>query len=253
MNKCRFDYHLKDVFVGAEMGALFTAINTAMGESAIFPADDADVLDLEYLGNHSGGKIISPLVYRLLEVGSNETLTSGNITTLAKIIANRYGRQWVKLAAVFEAEYNPIENYSMIENMTDDTKETVYGHKNTRQNNLSHTKTGTETLENGLEVVTDRDVYGYDSGTATPSEKETATNSGDDVTRYNTTDADTGTQSDTESGTDTETRNYELTRSGNIGVTTSQQMLQSEIDLWQYDFLKIVYANIDDVLTIAVY
>ena len=253
MNKDRFSYRLSDVFTGITGGALFTAINTAMGESAIFPADDTDILDLEYLGNHSGGKIISPLVYRLLQVGENETLTAGNVTTLAKIIANRYGRQWVKLAAVFEAEYNPIENYSMTETMTDDVKETVYGHVNTRENDLTHEKSGTETLENGLQVVTDSDVYGYDSGTATPSEKETATNSGDDVTRYDTTDTDSGTQTDTESGTDTETRNYELTRSGNIGVTTSQQMLQSEIDLWQYDFYKIVYANIDEVLTIAVY
>jgi hypothetical protein len=235
------------------MGTLFTAINTAMGESAIFPADDTDILDLEYLGNHSGGKIISPLVYRLLQAGENETLTNANVTTLAKVIANRYGRQWVKLNAVFSAEYNPVENYSMLENMTDDTKETVYGHTNTRTDNLSHTKTGTETLENGLTVETTTDVYGYDSGTATPSEKETAENSGDDVTRYNTTDADTGTQTDRESGTDTETRNYELTRAGNIGVTSSQQLLQSEIDLWQYDFMKIVYANIDEVLTISVY
>lgn len=253
MNKNRFGYRLADVFTGITGGALFTAINTAMGESAIFPADDTDILDLEYLGNHSGGKIISPLVYRLLQVGESETLTEANVTTLAKVIVNRYGRQWVKLNAVFSAEYNPVENYSMLETMTDDVKETVYGHVNTRENDLTHAKTGTETLENGLQVVTDSDVYGYDSGTATPSEKETATNSGDDVTRYDTSDTDSGTQTDTESGTDTETRNYELTRAGNIGVTTSQQMLQSEIDLWQYDFMQIVYSNIDNVLSLDIY
>lgn len=253
MNKSRFNYKIMDVFNAASLGDLFGAINTAMGDSAIWSDDDKELLDTEYIYGHSGSKIISPLIYRLLEIGESETLTSGNITTLAKVIVNRFGKQWVKLYAVFSAEYNPIENYSMVENMTDDVTEKDYGHTNTRTNNLSHTKTGTETVEAGTETTTDTSIYGFDNSTASPSNKEVISNDGDDVTRYNTTDADTGTQTDVESGTDTETRNYELTRAGNIGVTTSQQMLESEIKLWQYDFMKIVYANIDEILTIDVY
>ena len=46
-------------------------------------------------------------------------------------------------------------------------------------------------------------------------------------------------------------KNYrELTRSGNIGVTTSQQMIQSEIDLRRdlYNFYNIIYDDIDSIL-----
>lgn len=46
-------------------------------------------------------------------------------------------------------------------------------------------------------------------------------------------------------------KNYrELTRSGNIGVTTSQQMIQSEIDLRQdlYNFYNIIYDDVDSIL-----
>lgn len=46
-------------------------------------------------------------------------------------------------------------------------------------------------------------------------------------------------------------KNYrELTRSGNIGVTTSQQMIQSEIELRQdlYNFYNIIYDDVDSIL-----
>lgn len=45
----------------------------------------------------------------------------------------------------------------------------------------------------------------------------------------------------------------ELERSGNIGVTTSQQMLESEIALWQWTFVEQVFKDVDAVLTIPVY
>lgn len=46
-------------------------------------------------------------------------------------------------------------------------------------------------------------------------------------------------------------KNYrELTRSGNIGVTTSQQMIQSEIELRQdlNNFYNIIYDDVDSIL-----
>lgn len=60
---------------------------------------------------------------------------------------------------------------------------------------------------------------------------------------------------DVKDGTHTE-NGYEdrtLTRHGNIGVTTSQQMLNSEIELWQWDFFSGVFKDIDKILTIQTY
>lgn len=45
----------------------------------------------------------------------------------------------------------------------------------------------------------------------------------------------------------------ELERRGNIGVTTSQQMLQSELDLRQYNFLLGVFQDITDFLGLPIY
>ena len=96
-----------------------------------------------------------------------------------------------------------------------------------------------------------------------------------DATTYNTTDAETRNMSDattfnttdleTRNMTDTETRNTTdttnggsdeartLTRSGNIGVTTNQQMLQSEIELRKWNFFLSVFNDIDSMLTLSIY
>lgn len=253
MTKNRFDYHLNNVIPEWLTAGIFSALETAMGESLPWSPDISESLDLDYHGNHSGEKIISPLLFNLIKNNDDEELTDIQIAAVASLISARFGPQWTRLYAVLSSEYDPIQNYSMTEIMEDDTKETTYGHTDTRTDNLSESKTGTETLEAGTETTTETDIYGFDSSEPSPSNKETVSNDGDDVTRFNTTVANTGTQGHVEGGKDTEVRNYELTRSGNIGVTTSQQMLQSEIDLWQYDFFKIVYADIDKVLCLDCY
>ena len=45
----------------------------------------------------------------------------------------------------------------------------------------------------------------------------------------------------------------ELTRSGNIGVTTSQMMLQSEIELRKWLYYQNVFNDIDNILTLSIY
>lgn len=45
----------------------------------------------------------------------------------------------------------------------------------------------------------------------------------------------------------------ELTRSGNIGVTTSQQMLESEIQLRKYNFYEELFKDVNSVVTLSIY
>lgn len=45
----------------------------------------------------------------------------------------------------------------------------------------------------------------------------------------------------------------QLTRSGNIGITTSQQMLQAELDLREYNFFDKILRDIDSVVCLGVY
>lgn len=51
-----------------------------------------------------------------------------------------------------------------------------------------------------------------------------------------------------------DTGTHTLSRYGNIGVTTSEQMATSQIELWQvFDFFQIVFKDIDSILLLDIY
>lgn len=86
------------------------------------------------------------------------------------------------------------------------------------------------------------------------------------TTQNNNTNTETFNDTITKNGSNTEnsslndngssngTNTRTLTRSGNIGVTTTQQMIQQqrELLLWDY-FYKIVFPDIDKILTLTIY
>lgn len=202
-------------------GGIFTVLNT------VSPLPFTDVLpltlDIEYYGNVSGEKIVSPLLDNIV---TGNTISSEELALIADIIIATCYQRWTKLFATFSLEYNPIENYSMVEEMTDDETVHEYGKVNTR------TDTGSDTQEGSI--------YGFNSTNPSNADKQVMT--------LGETHTDTG------SGSDTDTRNYTLTRAGNIGVTTSQQMIESERNLWLWDFFhKVVFPDVDRILTISIY
>ena len=143
------------------------------------------------------------------------------------------------------------------------------------------TKNGTEITNTTRNDSTNTGVYGFNSAVAVPdSTSETESKVENGTVQNSQTEAKTGgdgenritsdstTTSNTESGSvtygkkDTETRNLansesttrNWNRHGNIGVTTSQQMIQSEIDLWMWNyFYNVVFPACDRVLANSVY
>ena len=95
------------------------------------------------------------------------------------------------------------------------------------------------------------DVTGTNENTTTRdlTENETGTDTTDK------TNTDTYNRSYTETGTDTTagTSFRKLTRKGNIGTNTFQNLLQQERNLWIYDFFEQVFKDVDSVLTIPIY
>lgn len=148
--------------------------------------------------------------------------------------------KYTKLVGVIKTNYNPIDNYNMTENSTD-----------TRIPNLTATSSGTSTAtgtvkNNQIRKTTDnpdgysetaiRSVNPYDgSGMREESQNVTTQTGTRETIEAYSGDGDTTDSSSTANSTTTQTgtEKYEhsLTRKGNIGVTTSQQMLESEIAL----------------------
>lgn len=195
---------------------------------------DADLiknLNMAYHGSHSGDKNISPIVHKFLTSEDDETRTK-----LAGIIYTMFGDKWSKLWDAFNTEYNPIENYSMTEHEERDDVTTREG-----SDTLTMTGTDTDVLSGSTEnEVSAFNSSGYSDNTQnTQDSTNTETRNMTDTTTHDTTDTLDGERT--------------LTRSGNIGVTTSQQMLQSEIELRKWLYFNSVFNDIDTILTLSIY
>lgn len=145
---------------------------------------------------------------------------------------------WDRVYSAMNLDYNPIENYDRQETETT-TGTRAHSGKDTTTRSGTVSETGSTTgstqgtaSESG---TTTNKIAGFDSTTLVDHDSSTGSN-----TRQA---SDSSTGSSTRSGTDSSTQ--ELTHGeqiadsgsrtsrihGNIGVTTSQQMLQSELDL----------------------
>ena len=141
---------------------------------------------------------------------------------------------WKRYKDAIEAEYNPLENYDRQEDVT-----TTRNNKLTKSGTISDAHTGTTTDTHTGSVttensgtVTDKRAADNSSGwenydQQVPDTKVEATNDLTDETTHNDTIERTLGTTDTENGGEKIIGRIH----GNIGVTTSQQMLTSELDL----------------------
>lgn len=166
------------------------------------------------------------------------------------------------------ADYNPIDNYNMTETAEDNTTSagtTTYNTTDTTTDNTVTTKDSstnyghiindTDNTDNTeSSAVIDTDTLKTDSKSVT-TDTSTTTNSGTDSTN-DTIDSErdsTIKKTGTDSTDNTSKSTHTLTRKGNIGVTTSQQMIESELQLRLNNFVKHVAEVFVNELTLGVY
>lgn len=194
-------------------------------------------LDAIYHGSRSGNKIIGSLLENYLD---NNTVSDDNKIIIAQAIYTIYIKNWNALYKTLSLEYNPIENYSMTE-----TENVQDSHNGTLESNGTDTNTNTEnTIVND---TSNNQLWGFNSTDSVNSDKQIG----------DTTKNVDGSMNTTHKNTDTETKNITsdrmLKRSGNIGVTTSQQMIESERQLWLWNFFESVFSDIDKILVLKIY
>ena len=154
-------------------------------------------------------------------------------------------------------EYSPIENYDRIEDIKreykdsgTDTETLTLGSSTTS----SHTGTDTDSTQGG--GSNEKGVSAYNEDGYTNREKDTETHNSNNTQTYNSTVTNTGSGSDktqTDYGKQrTETENTRI--HGNIGVTTSQQMIESEMSLRaKYDIYKIISREFEREFLVQIY
>lgn len=146
------------------------------------------------------------------------------IKSYVDILSKIYSDRFTKSVNVLLTEYNPIENYNSTE--IESTEITGENSTTTAISTTSNGETTTNTTGETTETLSP-----YDSENFNNNSK----NNSSGVTSETTTSSDNS--SNTMSGTSSQTNARTLKRSGNIGVTTSQQMIQSEIDLRKNDLI----------------
>jgi hypothetical protein len=163
--------------------------------------------------------------------------SNANMVKQASDYIALYGKshkyEYDKLVDTLSLEYNPIENYSMTEKGVD-----------TRTPNITQTNKGTNTNTAGVDTAITTGKTTFDKSDSFINDTKT-TNTG---TNTDTQDIDT-----TVTTAGNEKTVHEFTRSGNIGVTTSQQMIESERKLAMFSVVDLFVKAIADIILIGVY
>ena len=152
---------------------------------------------------------------------------------------------WQRIYTASLKEYNPIENYNRteIETIESDRSETHSGTDSRAiTSSGSETNSGTDTSQNSM--------TGYDSNTLYVHDKNELTH-GHSVTTGGT-GSDSMTHGEKIVNDDNVTR--ENHTSGNIGVTTSQQMLEQEIEVAaKLNVMRIIVESFKERFCLLVY
>lgn len=154
----------------------------------------------------------------IFKAGENEVMHPNpvfmEIAVRAWFRAKKY--EFDKLAETLDLEYNPIENYDRKEEWTDRTEST----------------SNSSTKGNGTSMESK---YAFDSTSFNPYTRTESTNNDTDTVRGNGETVHSGKIH------------------GNIGVTTSQQMIQSEREVANFDIYDYIANKFEDAFTLAVY
>lgn len=295
---------LNDVYANWITSGIFTDL-----QNYDVPWKDKSInhdLDIAYHGNHSGDKIVSVIIDKLLS--DDGTLSPESRNNIASAIFSVYGENWKHLWETTVQEYNLLDNTdAYITETTTSEENTDTNNSGTDTGTITHNITGSDTTTNtgtithgisGDDTTTNTgtvgtkgtsnenttnnsSIYGFNSAEASNSDSQksngqttidqTETRNTTDKVTHNTTDTETRNTTDTlsHSTTDKETRDlantsigkqkttgnitHETHRHGNIGVTTNQQMLSAERELWMWYFYRYVFTDLDNFLTINIY
>ena len=234
MKKLSDYYPIQNIYDG-NIDTIFKVLSTIVSEQPVYPLvkdfinlTNQENLDIDYYIGHSADKYVSPLFEKLY--GADDDLAS--ITEyIADICYRRFGEKWKHIYDALMTEYNPLENYSMEEVRTPDLE-------------VGETENEKSDIKTSRETSATNSYKGFNADDPVTINK---TDGQEDVETSGAKLDNEKTKTTTHTGTET------LTRAGNIGVTTSQQMLESEFKVRQYDFYKMIYNDIDSVLCLSIY
>ena len=214
-------------------------------QSDIFPLSDEFP---EWLSFYVGNYRIATDIYFLEKYGNlilDDSLLKETKSDTAKAIQRRINaflllntEKFNRLWKNYKVEYNPIDNYNSIETSTDTFGKMIVSENIGQISNTEVLDNVTNTTNNEI-VPFDRTAYTDTNATTVTTEGH-----GEGGKIVNTSTSGARINTNEHGGTNVDgsrTDKHELQRHGNIGVTTTVQMLTGDNDFWRfndfYDFL----------------
>jgi len=225
---------------------------------------DPSVLDLlEVPEEIDKGTLIDNL---LMETAEREIIYT-NLGFLKQAIGSWSKKNidiWNRLYETTQYEYNPIWNKDghILNTETRDLAGTNY-----HTDNLDRTDKLTDKNTRNFEDKETRDlddtalnsVYGFNASTEAPADKVHTDYNGTDTYNHTGTDTidHTGTQdidrTYDENTTDTGTVTHEITEQGNIGVTSTQSLIQEQREVVKFNLIDIIIDDFQKKFCLGVY
>ena len=245
---------LNDIYSNWLMSGIFSDL-----QNFDVPWKDKNInhdLDIAYHGNHSGDKIVSVIIDKMLN--DDGTISQDNRNKIASALFTVYGENWVKLWNTTVQEYNLLDNTDAYITETTNTEQNTNSSNNgtdsgtvtykqtgtdttTGTGTVSHTTTGDDTTKQTGTVTTGgkstesstdaSSIYGFNSNSASNADSQsrngttdvnqTETRDTTDKVTHNTTDTETRDITDTllHDTTNTETRDLKTGQTGSEKVT----------------------------------
>ena len=163
---------------------------------------------------------------------------------------------WTKLYDTLNLEYNPIDNTDKYEDYTDKrTTERTTSGETASTSGGTDSRTENETTSGTRNETAEHDVSAENASYYQPDSRDVTRGSNED-SRENTA---RGTTSLNSSGTNSETENYSdtfthtLHTHGNIGVTTTQQMIEAERESVRYNLVEEIASDYQAAFCLDIY
>lgn len=145
------------------------------------------------------------------------------------IFSNKWQRTFTKWVEALNIDYNPLENYDRIEDWTDTGtgKDTLNGLVNTVNNGGSNTTDGSTTNSTN-------EVSAYNTANFQNDSKVSGSTTGNSNTTNNFTGSETTTNTMDKTNNNIHTGRVH----GNIGVTTSMQLLEAQLSIVEWNVIE---------------
>lgn len=134
---------------------------------------------------------------------------------------------WEKLETTLHLEYNPIHNYDRTEEWTD-------------EDSGESSSSGESSGESGSNTINSREGGATEKATAFNSDLQKITGSTEDSAEENSETTATDKTSTNSSGEYKKTLKRTGRASGNIGVTTTQEMIRQEREIADFDLYSVI-------------